>query len=79
MGLSNVATGTSSLLAVTTGALVMDAVNTVAGVGAGPRAAFLLGVAYYAVAALLLRPVREPRGATATAAEPEGALLAEEG
>ncbi len=79
MGLSNVATGTSGLLAVTTGALVMDAVNTVAGVGAGPRAAFLLGVAYYAVAAVLLRPVREPRGATATAASLEGPVLAEEG
>lgn len=78
MGLSNVATGTSSLLAVTTGALVMDAVNTLVGVGAGPRAAFLLGVAYYAVAALLLRPVREPRPA-GPAAQSEGVVLAEKG
>jgi MFS family permease len=60
MGLSNVATGSSSLLAVTTGALVMDAVNIAFGVGTGPRAAFLLGLVYYGVAAVLLRPVREP-------------------
>jgi MFS family permease len=60
MGLSNVATGTSGLLAVTTGALMMDAVNIAFGVGTGPRAAFLLGLAYYVVAAILLRPVKEP-------------------
>jgi len=71
MGLSNVATGTSGLLAVTTGALMMDAVNIAFGVGTGPRAAFLLGLAYYVVAAILLRPVKEPpASARGQAAEP---------
>jgi MFS family permease len=60
MGLSNVATGSSSLLAVASGGLLIDAVNGAFGVGAGPRAAFLLGAAYYLVAIWLLRPVREP-------------------
>jgi MFS family permease len=61
MGLSNVATGSSGLLAVATGGIVIDIVNRSAGVlGPGPRAAFLLGVVYYVVAAILLRPVREP-------------------
>ena len=61
MGLSNVATGSSGLLAVATGGIVIDVVNRAAGViGPGPRAAFLLGLGYYVVAAILLRPVREP-------------------
>jgi MFS family permease len=60
MGISNVATGSSTLLAVASGGIVLDLVNAVAGVGAGPRAAFLLGLAYYVVAAILLRPVKEP-------------------
>jgi MFS family permease len=60
MGLSNVATGASGLLATATGGLVLDAVNIAAGLGTGPRVAFLLGVVYYALAAVLLRPVREP-------------------
>jgi MFS family permease len=60
MGLSNVATTSSTLIAVATGGLVMDAVNTALGVGAGPRAAYLLGAAYYVIAALALRPVVEP-------------------
>ncbi len=60
MGLSNVATGSSSLLAVATGGLTLDLVNGLAGLGTGPRAAFLLGLGYYVVAAFLLRPVQEP-------------------
>jgi hypothetical protein len=35
-------------------------VNIGFGLGAGPRAAYLLGAAYYVVAALTLRPVVEP-------------------
>lgn len=61
MGLSNVATGSSAPLAIATGGLLLDAVNSSAGIGTGPRAALLLGVAYYVVAAILLRPVVEPR------------------
>ena len=60
MGLSNVATGSSTVFAVMTGGLVLDLVNNVVGLGAGPRAAYLLGAAYYIVAMILLRPVVEP-------------------
>jgi MFS family permease len=60
MGLSNVATSSSTLLAVASGGLLLDAVNIALGVGTGPRAAYLLGAAYYVIAALTLRPVVEP-------------------
>jgi MFS family permease len=60
MGLSNVATTSSTVIAVATGGLLLDAVNISVGLGAGPRAAFLLGAAYYVIAALTLRPVVEP-------------------
>jgi MFS family permease len=60
MGLSNVATTASTIVAVMTGGLVIDAVNTAFGLGTGPRAAFLLGAVYYVVSALTLRPVVEP-------------------
>ena len=71
MGLSNVATSASTLLAVASGGLVLDAVNAASGLGTGPRAAYLLGAAYYVIAALALRPVVEParlagRSGTAT-------------
>ena len=66
MGLSNVATTASTIVAVMTGGLVIDAINASMGIGAGPRAAFLLGAAYYVIAGLTLRPVVEPiRGARA--------------
>ena len=60
MGLSNVATTSSTVIAVATGGLLLDAVNFGFGLGAGPRAAFLLGAVYYVIAALTLRPVVEP-------------------
>jgi MFS family permease len=60
MGLSNVATGSSTVFAVMTGGLTLDLVNNVFGVGAGPRAAYVLGAAYYVVAMIALRPVVEP-------------------
>jgi MFS family permease len=60
MGLSNVATGASGLLAVAIGGVVIDMVNGAAGVGVGPRVAFLVGMAFYLLGALLLRPV-DPR------------------
>jgi MFS family permease len=70
MGLSNVATTASTVFAVATGGLVLDFVNNVAGVGSGPRAAYLVGAAYYVIAALTLRPVIEPdrRNRSATTA-----------
>jgi MFS family permease len=60
MGLSNVATSSSTLLAVATGGLLLDFVNGWLGLGAGPRAAYLLGGVYYIIAAFTLRPVVEP-------------------
>lgn len=60
MGLSNVATTSSTVIAVATGGLLLDAVNIAFGQGTGPRAAYLLGAAYYVVAAITLRPVVEP-------------------
>jgi hypothetical protein len=61
MGISNVATASSGLLATAIGGLVIDAVNRSAGtLGPGPRAAYVLGVACFVAGALLLRPVVEP-------------------
>ncbi len=60
MGLSNVATTASTVFAVATGGLVLDLVNGIAGIGSGPRAAYLLGAVYYVISALTLRPVIEP-------------------
>jgi MFS family permease len=60
MGLSNVATGSSTVFAVMTGGLTLDFVNNAFGIGAGPRAAYVLGAVYYVVAMICLRPVVEP-------------------
>ena len=60
MGLSNVATTSSTVIAVATAGLLLDTVNINFGLGLGPRAAYLLGGAYYVIAALTLRPVVEP-------------------
>ena len=60
MGLSNVATTSSTVIAVATGGLLLDAVNITMGLGTGPRAAYLLGAVYYVIAAITLRPVVEP-------------------
>ena len=60
MGLSNVATGASTPIGIAVGGLILDAVNRSAGVGSGPRAAFLVGACLYGVAALFLGPV-DPR------------------
>ena len=72
MGLSNVATGASTPIGVAIGGIVLDAVNQAAGLGTGPRVAFFVGVGFYVVAAVLLRPVdprrREERLAAAAAA-----------
>ena len=67
MGISNVATATSGIVAVMTGGLLMDATNRALGYGHGPRFAFALAVIFFALGALLLRPVVEPRRASATA------------
>jgi MFS family permease len=61
MGISNVATATAGIFSLMTGGTLMDLVNDAMTRGDGPRAAFLLAVIYFAVGALLLRPVVEPR------------------
>jgi hypothetical protein len=76
MGLSNVATTSSTLFAVATGGLLLDAVNGAFGLGAGPRAAYLLGALYYVIAALTLRPVVEPHRPRGARASPPAATPA---
>jgi MFS family permease len=60
MGISNVVTGGAGPLAVTLGGVTIDLLDRFA-FGAGPRAAFALGIGFYALGALLLRPVDERR------------------
>ncbi len=60
MGISNVVTGAAVPLAVALGGFAMDEVGAV-NFAIGPRAAFALGVVYFALGALLLRPVDERR------------------
>ncbi len=60
MGISNVATGSSIPLSTAIGGIIIDYVNIAAGVGVGPRVAFMVGVLFYVAGALLLRPV-DPR------------------
>jgi MFS family permease len=60
MGLSNVATASSGVLAIAVGGTLMDIVGPNKG-PAGPRAALWLAVALFAVGAALLRPVDERR------------------
>ncbi|HUQ78619.1 MAG TPA: MFS transporter [Patescibacteria group bacterium] len=67
MGLSNVATGSATVFAVMTGGLVLDFFNSTLGRGTGPRAAYLLGAAYYVIAMICLRPVVEPDRRTRSA------------
>jgi len=69
MGISNVATASSGIVALALGgAAVMDTVNALMGYGTGPRAALWLGVVCYAIGALLLVPVQERRREDAPAA-----------
>jgi MFS family permease len=65
MGLSNVVTASSTTIAIIVGGPLIDFVNKAAGTGSGPRLEFLFGVAYFALGALLLRPVVEPDRRTA--------------
>jgi MFS family permease len=57
MGLSNVATASSGVLAIAVGGSLMDAV----GGPSGPRAALWMAVVLFGLGALLLRPVDERR------------------
>jgi MFS family permease len=66
MGLSNVVTASSTTIAVIIGGFVIDLVNKQFGLGSGVRIELLFGVAYFALGAMLLRPVVEPDRRTAT-------------
>ncbi len=74
MGISNVATATSGIVAVMSGGLLMDAANRGMGYGVGPRMALALAVIYFVVGALLLRPVREPARIVAPGAAADAGL-----
>jgi MFS family permease len=61
MGLSNVATQSSSTIAVIIGGLLLDAIaGTALGPGAGARVVLFVGVGYFVLGALALRAVIEP-------------------
>ena len=60
MGLSNVVTASSTTIAVMIGGPLIDAVNKSAGIGAGPRWEVAIGIIYFALGSLALRPVAEP-------------------
>lgn len=59
MGISNVASASAGPIAVTLAGITMDRVGAL-DFAAGPRVAFLLSLAFYALGALLLQPVQEP-------------------
>lgn len=61
MGLSNVATASSGVLAIAIGGTLMDIVGGPDLDGAGPRAALWMAVVLMGVGAVLLRPVDERR------------------
>ena len=61
MGLSNVATQSSTTIAVIIGGLLIDAIARAAlPLGTGERVVLFVGVGYYILGALTLRPVVEP-------------------
>jgi MFS family permease len=68
MGMSNVATGTATPLAIAVGGIVLDLVTSTGAEALSPRVVFILGAVVYALAAVTLRPVVEPmRGRAALA------------
>jgi MFS family permease len=60
MGISNVVTGAAGPIAIAIGGVAMDRVGAF-DFSLGPRVAFLFALVYYAIGALLLRPVDERR------------------
>ncbi len=68
MGMSNVATGSAGPLAVAIGGIVLDLVTATGREELSPRVVFILAVGFFAVAAVTLRPVVEPRRSRAVAA-----------
>jgi MFS family permease len=72
MGLSNVATASSTAIAVAIGGVFIDVVNKSLGIGTGDRLELILAMAYFLIGALLLRPVVEPRRGPAASVPPAG-------
>jgi MFS family permease len=68
MGMSNVATGSAAPLSVAIGGLVLDMVTRAGYEPLSPRIVFMLAVAGFAIAAVTLRPVVEPRRSRAALA-----------
>ena len=61
MGISNVATATNGVIAAFIGGILIDTLVRAGSPEAGPRIAFLLAPVWFAIGALLLRPVVEGR------------------
>jgi MFS family permease len=61
MGVSNVATATNGVVSILIGGLIIDAFKRAGVPDLGPRAAFLLAPIWFAIGAVLLRPVDERR------------------
>jgi MFS family permease len=72
MGMSNVATGSATPLALAIGGVTLDLVTRAGYEAASPRVVFMLGVVAFVLAAITLRRVVEPRR-NRLAALPEGA------
>ncbi len=72
MGMSNVATGSASPISVALGGVVLDLVTRAGFEPLSPRVVFMLALAFFAFAAVTLRPVIEPRR-DRVAAEPAAA------
>jgi MFS family permease len=69
MGMSNVATGSATPIAIAIGGIVLDLVTRGGNEAASPRVVFILAVGVYALAAVALRPVVEPARGRAAGAE----------
>ena len=61
MGISNVATATNGVVAGFIGGIIVDQLAKSSDPGLGPRLAFLVAPIWFAIGALLLRPVDQRR------------------
>ncbi len=73
MGLSNVVTASSTTITVAIGGFVLDYGDLAYGLGTGVRIVYLLGVIYFVIGAIALRPVVEPRRTAAGSLVPADA------
>jgi len=60
MGMSNVATGSATPISIALGGIVLDLVTSGGNEALSPRVVFLIAVAFFAAAAVVLRRVVEP-------------------